>query len=78
MSARCSCNEGKIEYRNGQPVLRNELYAHNCDYIDWRNSLIPRAERLADELYSRVREYGKWSVEFHHRMNKLVKDGENQ
>jgi len=78
MTVFCSCAEGKIEYRNGQPVLRNDLHVHNCDYIDWRNSLIPRAEKLADEVYSRVKEYGKWSLEFHRVMGRLVKNGENQ
>ena len=78
MSVFCSCAEGKIVYRNGEPVQQIALYAHDCDYVAWRNSLIPEAERLADKACSRIREYGKWSVEFHHIMNQLVRDGENQ
>lgn len=78
MSVFCSCAEGKIDYDNNGGVRRTELHVHNCDYVDWRNSLIPEAERLADKRCSRVNEYGRWSLEFHHIMNHLVREKENQ
>jgi len=50
--------------------------AHNCAYIEFRNSLILQAERYADAQFPNVPGYERggplWSQFFSKKMNELV------
>ena len=46
----CKCTEGKVKIFVNETAYRqeeNNLQAHNCEYVEKRNALIPRAERMA-------------------------------
>ena len=74
----CSCTEAWIDHHDGNPPQPTGRDAHDCEYVSWRNSLIPLAERTADTVFKRYQEAAKWSLFFHHEMNRLVKEKENQ
>lgn len=61
----------------------DEGSGHDCAYVDWRNSLIPLAEAIADaeagpepsdggEVWSKWS--WRWDARFHLAMNRLTKD----
>lgn len=56
---------------------------HDCAYVDWRESLIPKAENLANAKHpdlpdgtreERRRQSVKWDAEFHREMRRLTSD----
>lgn len=45
---------------------------HDCEYVDARDRLIPKAVELANAVGGR--ESTEWSLSFHGHMNRLAKD----
>ena len=88
----CDHAEGKLlatEWHDKRGVLRRAApgweKAHNCDYVDARNALIPTAERRATERVAKSPELGNltlqqrkntalWSRTFLEEMDKLWRE----
>lgn len=55
---------------------------HDCAYVEWRNSLIPLAEAMADAvvgdepagMVARAEWSKRWDAEFHRAMRKFTTD----
>lgn len=63
------------------PCGHTEGPGHDCAYVEWRNSLIPHAERFADTAVGRVTDEDapeardRWNRAFLAQMDRLVAAG---
>ena len=68
----CTHSEGHLFDANGQPAT--VVNAHDCDYVDARNALIPTAMRMATQAVGvERRSSGEWSRQFLAAMDELAR-----
>lgn len=65
------------------PCEHVEGHRHDCSYVDWRDSLIPKAEKLAHEEHPEPANAGRlewrawtrrWDAAYHRAMARLTSD----
>ena len=70
----CSCAEGRYTAKTGELVAVS-IHAHSCEYVRFRNSLIPEAAAIADRLVSRDdRGRRRWVQLFVRHLERLMRE----
>lgn len=75
MAKRQDCNHSEQYLLDASGLHRSgiEVNAHDCDYVDARNALIPAAMRMASET-SAERKSHEWSRQFVAAMDRLARE----